>query len=127
MTAPEVSQPEQPSAYEQLSPEAAARIDATCDAFERAWKAAQRGGTVPGLASYLHRCEAPERTALVRELVALDRACRERYGVPVPPEDYEDLGAAGEPGLASVTRVGLTGAFGTDRVESWPSLPGTAG
>ena len=35
--------PERPSAYEQLSLEAAARVDAVCDGFEKAWKAARSG------------------------------------------------------------------------------------
>ena len=39
--------PERPSAYEQLSLEAAARVDAVCDGFEKAWKAARSGAAAP--------------------------------------------------------------------------------
>src|SRR5437879_6095620 len=86
------------SEYEQLSPEQAARVDAACDGLERAWKAAQAGGTPPLIATYLESYPEPERSVLVQELVALDRACRHRYGVPIRPEDYQGLGdAAAEP------------------------------
>ena len=36
---------ERSSAYEQLSLEAAARVDAVCDGFEKAWKAAEENRT----------------------------------------------------------------------------------
>jgi WD40 repeat protein/serine/threonine protein kinase len=116
--------PEPNNAYEQLSPEQAARVDATCDGFEKAWKAARAGGAVPRLASYLKHWGGPERQVLVRELVALDRACRERYGIPVRPEDYADLGPGAQAAVASATRAGLPGAGGLYRAENWPSLPG---
>ena len=54
--------PERPSAYEQLSLEAAARVDAVCDGFEKAWKAARSGAAAPHVSTYLDSCEGPERT-----------------------------------------------------------------
>ena len=54
--------PERPSDYEQLSLEAAARVDAVCDGFEKAWKAARSGAPAPHVSTYLDSCEGPERT-----------------------------------------------------------------
>src|SRR6266404_5369912 len=71
-----------PTEYEHLSPDEAAGIDATCDAFEDAWKTVAVGAAAPRIASYLDQRTEPGRTVLVGELVALDRACRQRYGVP---------------------------------------------
>ena len=70
---------ERPSAYEQLSPEAAARVDAACDDFEKAWKVARSGAGMPCISNFLDDCEGPERTILAEELQLLDEACRERY------------------------------------------------
>src|SRR5438445_11560448 len=92
--------------YEQLSAAAAARVDATCDSFEQAWKAARKGGSTPQIASFVSECVEPERTVLVWELVALDRACRERFGLPVRAEDYQELGAAADPAWSSATDPG---------------------
>src|SRR5262249_48170730 len=87
-----------PTEYEQLSPEEAAHIDAICDDFEQAWKSAggdplkrAAAGEPPLIATYLDGWVEPGRTILARELIALDRACRERYGLPTRPQDYEDL------------------------------------
>jgi tetratricopeptide (TPR) repeat protein/tRNA A-37 threonylcarbamoyl transferase component Bud32 len=114
-----------PPEYEQLSPEQAARVDATCDSFEQAWKAVPTGGTMPRLASYLDRGEEPERTILLRELVALDRACRQRYGVPIQHEDYQDLGVAAEAALGADTPFVRRGAGAPlGGAANWPRLPG---
>jgi tetratricopeptide (TPR) repeat protein len=111
--------------YEQLSPEQAGRVDATCDSFEQAWKAVPTGGAVPRLASYLDRGEEAERTILLRELVALDLACRQRYGVPVRPEEYQNLGAAAEAPVLAETRIVRQGAATpAGSAANWPSLPG---
>ena len=71
--------PQPPTAYDQLSLEAAARVDAVCDGFEKAWKATRSGAAAPRVSTYLDPCEGPERTVLAGELLALDRACREHY------------------------------------------------
>src|SRR5262249_60609046 len=44
---------ERPTTYEQLSLEAAARVDAVCDGFEKAWKATRSGAAGPRPASFL--------------------------------------------------------------------------
>jgi len=78
--------PECPTAYEQLSPDAAARVDAVCDGFEKAWKAARSGSGMPCVSNFLDDWEGPERTILAEELRVLDLACRERYGLAEGPE-----------------------------------------
>jgi WD40 repeat protein/serine/threonine protein kinase/tetratricopeptide (TPR) repeat protein len=114
--------PELPTEYEQLSPEVVARIDATCDGFEQAWKATRTGGAAPRIASYLDGCGDPERPHLLRELMALDRAYRERFGMPTPPE--ESGAAAGPPAVDdSPTHVARAGGSSAPR-QSWPSIPG---
>ena len=77
--------PDPPAAFEELTPEEAAQVDTACDRFERAWKEAKAGGPVPRLASYLGDGHGPAREILFRELIALDRACRERR----PPMFHE--------------------------------------
>jgi serine/threonine-protein kinase len=135
--------PDPQTAYERLSPEEAAQIDAVCDRFERAWKETKAGGPVPRLENYIGQCGEPARTALVRELAALALACRERYGIKIRPEDYLESGAANEdpvgvatyelrlpkqrvsPGTANEDPVGST-MCPTPPVHapSWPRLPG---
>jgi serine/threonine protein kinase len=96
--------PERPSAYEQLSLEAAARVDAVCDGFEEAWKAARSGPAAPCVSTYLDGCEGAERTVLTRELLALDRAYRKRYGLDARLERSKERGAAAEARSASAAR-----------------------
>jgi tetratricopeptide (TPR) repeat protein len=110
--------------YEQLNPQEAARVDAVCDGFEQAWKAAHAGGTLPRLASFLSCCDGSERTVLLRELVALDRACRERYGLAVRPEDYQELGVAEGSGAADSCSVPRAIGGSVYPRANWPSLPG---
>jgi hypothetical protein len=50
--------PERPSAYDQLSLEAATRVDAVCDGFETARKAARSGAPAPRVSTYLDSCES---------------------------------------------------------------------
>jgi WD40 repeat protein len=106
--------------YERLSPEEAARIDAACDRFEKAWKASRIVGDAPRLADFLDQ-SGPERTILAHELVALDRACRERYGLPIRPDDYTALGIPADARAAHVTG---TPPAGPCLAEGWPSVPG---
>jgi serine/threonine protein kinase/Flp pilus assembly protein TadD len=116
---------ERPSTYEQLSVEAAARIDAVCDDFEKAWKAARSGAVAPRLSTYLDSCEGPERTALASELLALDRACRERYGRAGRPEHSTEHGVGAN---AAATSAASADHRHTDvtapRPADWPSVPG---
>jgi serine/threonine protein kinase/Tfp pilus assembly protein PilF len=112
--------PERPSAYEQLSPEAAARVDAVCDDFEKAWKAAQSGATMPQLSNFLNGCDEHERTILAEELQVLDRACRERYGYAIRPGDSNELGPANLAQTALDHQPGRRTGVAAGR----PSIPG---
>src|SRR5262245_5757337 len=111
--------------YEQLAPHEAARVDAACDAFEQAWKAARAHGDVPRIATYLDGWAEPERTILARELVAVDRSCRERYGITIRPEEYRELSAAAESPAPADIPPSLFGTItSASRAQNWPSLPG---
>ncbi len=124
--------PGSPSAYEQLSLDAAARIDAVCDGFERAWRAARSGAAAPRfdaaaphVSHYLDGFEGAERTALARELLALDRACRERYGLDDRSECTNEWGAAAEG--SSNSAAGSRGREGDSPAAGrgfWPEVSG---
>src|SRR5262249_36102456 len=119
-----IMSPPPPTAHEQLSPDQAARVDAACDGFEQAWKATPTGGAVPSIPHFLERCGEAERAVLLRELIALAGASRQRYGLPVRPEDYQDLGVAEAASVPAATRVVRRGAGVPGQAASWPSLPG---
>jgi tetratricopeptide (TPR) repeat protein len=116
--------PDPPAAYEQLTPQEAAEIDAVCDRFERAWKATQTGGPVPHLASYDGNGSGPAREVLLHELAALDRACRERYGPAARLGPAEGLAARAEAPVTSATRLHRRGDGHAGRPADWPSIPG---
>jgi WD40 repeat protein/tetratricopeptide (TPR) repeat protein/tRNA A-37 threonylcarbamoyl transferase component Bud32 len=75
------------SEYDSLPPEVADRIDAVCDRFEAAWKAAA-AGEQPSIDDYLDAVPEAERPALLQELVLLDAHYRARRGERPQPEDY---------------------------------------
>jgi hypothetical protein len=54
----------------------ARQIDAACDCFKLAWQAGQR----PRIEDSLAHCPEPERSALLRELIALHMAYRRQAG-----------------------------------------------
>jgi tetratricopeptide (TPR) repeat protein/tRNA A-37 threonylcarbamoyl transferase component Bud32 len=113
-----------PADYEELSPEAAARVDAVCDRFEQAWKEVGARGEVPILANFLEGFAEHERSLLAEELIGLDRACRERYGVASKRAD----GHGGNRDDAFENAATLAGHGSTrprflDRA-SWPRIPG---
>jgi tetratricopeptide (TPR) repeat protein/tRNA A-37 threonylcarbamoyl transferase component Bud32 len=110
---------EWPTSYEELTPDAAARVDAVCDRFEQAWKAAQHAGPVPRLAAFLDGCDGADRIVLTAELLALDRACRERYDVAARTDRQEGNGAVSPD---ADTRLGRRAA--SLRSAAWPRLPG---
>jgi tetratricopeptide (TPR) repeat protein len=67
-----------------LVPGRARRLEAACDAFERAWAA---GGS-PRAEDYLAGCDESVRPKLLRELVHLDLYYRRRRGEACTLEDY---------------------------------------
>ncbi|MBV9122771.1 MAG: protein kinase, partial [Planctomycetes bacterium] len=107
--------PERTAVSDHLSAEQAAGVDRACDAFEQAWKAAQATGTSPAIARFLEGCGTIERPVLLRELMALDRAYRQRYGLPIRPEDYRDLAVA--------TGTPIPANAGTDQAAAGVSAP----
>jgi hypothetical protein len=66
----------------------ARRVDAACDRFEVAWKAAQTVGARPRIEEHLGDVSGPERPALLRELVLLEADYRRRDGEAPRPEDF---------------------------------------
>jgi WD40 repeat protein/tRNA A-37 threonylcarbamoyl transferase component Bud32 len=105
--------PAGPAIYEALGPVQAALVDAVCDRFESAWRETQAGAEPPVLQSYLEGQPETVRSALARELIALDRAYRQRRGEPAGLDEY---GKFSEPKLA-----------GSDEGQAenhWPELPG---
>src|SRR5262245_13726816 len=112
-----------PTGYGDLSPDDAARVDETCDRFEQAWRAARAGGEPPQIAPYLEGVGGVVHAVLVRELIALDRDCRARYGRPIRPEDYAGLDpAAGGEGDTLALPPG--GAHCGGPAGAAPNLPG---
>jgi tetratricopeptide (TPR) repeat protein len=117
--------PDQPTEYEQLTPEEAAQIDAVCDRFERAWKGARAGGPVPCLASFMGHGHGPARAVLLQELIALDRTCRDRYGLAARPAGPDELDTqAGATAAPATHRPGGGTDVPAGRPADWPSIPG---
>jgi serine/threonine protein kinase/WD40 repeat protein len=117
--------PDRPTEHEQVTPDEAAHVDAVCDRFESAWKEAATGGPVPSVASYLGNAHGLARDLLLRELVALDRACRERYGHAIPTEDpKEPSGGTGDPPLPDTRHAHRGSNADAERPSYWPSIPG---
>jgi serine/threonine-protein kinase len=70
-----------PTRNPSLPLEVALRLNAVCDRFEAAWKAALgQGGQPPRIETYLDDVRAAERPVFLRELVLLDVAYRKQRG-----------------------------------------------
>ncbi len=110
--------------YEQLSHAEADRVDAACDRFEEVWRAVGPAVEPPRLAAHLDGLGEPARTVLTWELIALDRAYRERRGESPRPEDYEGLCADYDEQLWSTADPKHPGAAGpATPPPEWPRLP----
>ena len=114
-----------PTGYEQLRPADAALVDAICDRFESAWKSVSAGGELPGIQPYLAGQQESVQSVLARELIALDRAYRERHGETLTSDRYMELltkrkevEQRDEPALEPGT------APGWSQGGNWPELPG---
>jgi serine/threonine protein kinase/formylglycine-generating enzyme required for sulfatase activity len=70
------------------SSELSQRVDAICDGFEAAWKAARATGARPEIEQYLGTASGQEYATLVAELVLLDVHYRRGQGEQPRPEDY---------------------------------------
>src|SRR5262245_62046703 len=67
-----------------LPPTRAQAIDRVGDRFEAAWRSGRR----PCIEDYLDEAAEAERAALLRELLALELAYRDRAGERPTPEEY---------------------------------------
>jgi tetratricopeptide (TPR) repeat protein len=117
--------PDLPTEYEQLTPEEVADIDAVCDRFERAWKEVPAGGLEPCVESYVGDRQGAVHHILLEELVALERACRERYGSAAQHKTPKEPGAGAEVPEPSATIIVRGRADGAARwTADWPRIPG---
>jgi eukaryotic-like serine/threonine-protein kinase len=80
------------------------------------------GGPGPRLTSYLGPGDGPAREALLRELIELDRACRERYGRAVQAGDHKEFAAGAEP--SATNPMHRRGDVPASRRREWPTIPG---
>src|SRR5437899_2508113 len=70
------------------TPSQARRLDTVCNRFEDDWRAGKR----PRIEDYLVDVSEAERSALLRELIALDIAYRRKSGEALAPDAYDHLG-----------------------------------
>jgi eukaryotic-like serine/threonine-protein kinase len=73
--------------WDNLPPDVLECVDALCERFEAAWKS----GTPPALPEYLAAVSTRGRTALLGELLALERVYRRRRDEAPAAEDYARL------------------------------------
>jgi hypothetical protein len=99
------------------------RINEACHRFELAWQAGQR----PRVEDYLRDTPEADRSALLRELVALDIAFRQQVGEQPQVEAYRayspslDPAQRADPSLAQVQPLPLSGRGSSTRP---PQVPG---
>jgi WD40 repeat protein len=94
-----------------LPPSAVERVDKVCDSFEVAWKTTESGGQRPRIGNYLRTVPEPERFALLRELIALDMAYRQRGGEKPKIEDYREcFSSVGLCSASALTTQSFTGS-----------------
>ncbi len=101
-----------PTDFRALSPAALQRINQLCDAAELQWK----GGEPPDLSALLAQVEPAARLTLVRELIALDAACRRMAKLPMDPSAYAAL-------LPELTVAQVQGWLGETTLPGEPVTP----
>jgi thiol-disulfide isomerase/thioredoxin/tRNA A-37 threonylcarbamoyl transferase component Bud32/tetratricopeptide (TPR) repeat protein len=79
----------QPS-QESLPPSVAEPRDKVCHHFAAAWKAAESASQRPRIEDFLGHRSEPERSELLRALIALESAYRRRAGEQPQAKDYRD-------------------------------------
>jgi serine/threonine protein kinase len=89
-----------------LPPSLVERLDEVCDRFEAAWKCTKAKDQPPRIEDFLGTVPEPERSILLRELIALDVAYRQRAGHQPKEEEYR----ARFPLLDSAQLANLLGA-----------------
>ena len=114
------------SGRDDLTPSLVHLLEQVCDQFEAAWKTASTGQR-PRIADYLGDAPEPERSALLRELIALDIAYRRQAGEQeVASIRYLRLGGAGQDQGAS-RAIWLRPAIDARRAIEVAGALGTAG
>src|SRR5262249_47928658 len=78
-----------PPGQETLTPSVLEGVDQVCDSFESAWKTAGCNGPRPRIEDYLGDTPEPRRSALLRELIALDIDYRRQAGERPGVEEYQ--------------------------------------
>ncbi len=97
-----------PSSAERLPLSTERRINGICNRFEKAWRTGER----PRIEDYLGETPEPERSTLLRELIALDMDYRRQAGETPQGEEYRAY-------------LPSSPAPRTDRnVNEFPTLPG---
>jgi WD40 repeat protein/tRNA A-37 threonylcarbamoyl transferase component Bud32 len=95
------------------------RLNAVCDAFESAWKAALRGQARPAISDFLDKDAEPE---LVRELITLDVHYGRQHGEQPSAEDYLAYATNVDPSLFAESMFG-SGTHGADAGQTQDQLP----
>lgn len=93
-------------------------MDQACNRFESAWKAAGPADSPPRIEDYLAAAAEPDRSALLRELIALDVFHRRRRGEAVRAEDYHGRFPAV---VMSASSTPSAEAAATDTVSAHPA------
>jgi formylglycine-generating enzyme required for sulfatase activity len=113
-----------PGEHDTLPPPTSDAIDAACDRFEAAWKAALSGGARPNIEDCLKSQPQLEGFVLLRELVLLDLHYRRQIGEKPQPEDYRDrFPVLGEKWLAR--KIGDPNATSESAAAPVPQQPTT--
>src|SRR5262249_22854198 len=96
-----------------LSASQAEELDRACDRFEAEWRAGKR----PKIEDHLEGIAEPLRSALLEDLVAVERHWRQRRGERTVPDECHDRFPSGGAGVTSAPTVAAPG-----RNASRPSL-----
>jgi hypothetical protein len=94
------------------------RVDQVCDRFEATWTAAGSGGQRPRIEDHLGGTPEPERSELLRELLALELAYRRDQGEKSTVQEYQGR----IPGHADLVKV----AFNEQTVDRYSGRPRSA-
>jgi serine/threonine-protein kinase len=103
-----------------LSLSAERRINAACNRFELAWHAGQR----PRIEEYLGDVPAPERAALLRELIALEIDCRKQAGERPTEDEYRSRFPELKLALLLTDQTTACVGAGWAAVATAPNVPG---
>jgi serine/threonine protein kinase len=111
------------SSLQTLNQEQLRHIEEVCDRFEAAWKTTGAAPARPSIEDCLGETPEPVRSALLRELVALEVSYRRRSGEAPQPEEYckrfhDELDLTWIAHLLAQEETGLPIRFGRYRVQA---------